>query len=50
MAQHPYCYPGTEILINKLDLRDPRGLKTAERLSTGARMATLLLDQARRTA
>jgi cell filamentation protein len=31
MAGDPYCYPGTSILVNLLDLRDERSLNDAER-------------------
>lgn len=27
----PYCYPGTDVLRNKFDLRDPAKLADAER-------------------
>ncbi len=37
-----YCYPGTEVLINNFDERDPKILSQYERLYTGARIVDLL--------
>lgn len=36
-----YCYPGTFVLINKLDIRDYDDLVKAERQTTGFRLAEL---------
>jgi cell filamentation protein len=33
-----YCYPGTSVLINKLDLRDPDALLVAERAFSSTRL------------
>ena len=35
------CYPGTTVLINKLDLRDQAALDQAERISVTLRAAEL---------
>ena len=37
------CYPGTPVLINKLDLRDQAALDQAERISVTLRAAELEL-------
>ncbi len=37
-----YCYPGTEVLINKFNEHDPRALSQYERMYTGARIIDLL--------
>jgi cell filamentation protein len=36
----PYVYPGTEVLINKEDIRDHGELEAFERIVTAARMET----------
>ena len=36
-----YCYPGTEVLINNFDLRDPKILSQYETMYTGARLIDL---------
>jgi cell filamentation protein len=36
-----YCYPGTDILINKLDIKDARLLKEAESLYSAQRLLEL---------
>ncbi len=36
-----YCYPGSDTLINLLDLRDPEQLKQAERTLSAARLIEL---------
>ncbi len=36
-----YCYQGSDVLINLLDLHDAQALKQAERLLTGARLIEL---------
>ena len=41
MKQHPYCYPGTEVLRNKLDIRDAALLETVERLDSLAGIESL---------
>ena len=40
-ADHLYCYDGTEILINKFDLKDIGSLKRIERTLTAARLIQL---------
>ena len=42
-----YVYPGTEVLINKFDCRDPNELKKLEALSTGGNLAFLQLNPVR---
>ena len=42
-SQSKYCYPGTDVLINKLDIRDLERLEKAERIYTGIRMAQIEL-------
>jgi cell filamentation protein len=37
----PYFYPGTDILINKEDIRDREELEAFERVMTASRMETL---------
>jgi len=39
--QDPYCYPGTDVLINKLGIRDKLALQIAETEITTLRMAQL---------
>jgi cell filamentation protein len=41
MAQDPYVYPGTGVLRNNLDIRDPRELAVAEADIVRAALATL---------
>lgn len=41
MTQHPYCYPGTDVYRNKLDIRDVALLDTVERLESLAGIETL---------
>src|SRR5258708_29018152 len=38
---HPYCYPGTDVYRNKLDIRDNDALVKFERLESGNRMEML---------
>lgn len=38
----PYCYPGTYVLINKFDIRDPEQLHVIERGITNRKSAELL--------
>ena len=42
-----YVYPGTEVLINKFDCRDPNELNKLEALSTGGNLAFLQLNPVR---
>ena len=39
--QHPYCYPGTDVLRNKLDIRDRDSLDLFERLEARSRAEAL---------
>lgn len=39
--QDPYCYPGTDVLINKLGIRDKQALQTAETEISPLRLAQL---------
>jgi len=39
--QHPYCYPGTDVLRNKEDIRDNGELERFERMATARRLETL---------
>ena len=39
--EHPYCYPGTLIYRNKLDIRNADLLESFERLETLTRMESL---------
>ena len=39
--QHPYCYPGTDVLRNKEDIRDNDKLEKFERCATANRLETL---------
>lgn len=39
-----YCYPGTDVLINKLDIKDPMLLMEKERQFTGFRLVQLEQD------
>ncbi|MGZ9869560.1 Fic/DOC family protein [Priestia endophytica] len=41
MAQSRYCYPGTDVLINKLDIQDQETLNNFERMHTGLRALEL---------
>ena len=41
MPDHVYCYPGTDILINKLNIRDADILRDAEREATAIRIMQL---------
>jgi len=41
--QSKYWYPGTEVLINNFNIRDPKKLETLERIITGERLAKLYL-------
>jgi hypothetical protein len=38
MADDPYCYPGTNVLINKEDIRAADDLEQFERLATAQRL------------
>ena len=42
MADNVYCYPGTNVLINKLDIRDNDKLHIVERKLTILRLLELL--------
>ena len=44
MKQHPYCYPGTNVYRNKLDIRDSKELEEIERDLSGDRLLTLPHD------
>lgn len=44
MSQDPYVYPGTDVLINKENIRDPRELEVFERVMTANRMEHLPRD------
>jgi cell filamentation protein len=44
-ADHPYCYPGTNVLRNKEDIRDNDELEAFERQHTADRMMTLSRSQ-----
>ncbi len=37
----PYTYPGTDVLRNKEDIRDPNELEAFERIATASRLETL---------
>ena len=37
----PYCYPGTKVLINKLNITDPEQFYNAERRITALRLSTM---------
>jgi hypothetical protein len=39
--QHPYCYPATDVLRNKEDIRDNDKLEKFERWATANRLETL---------
>jgi cell filamentation protein len=41
MAEDPYVYPGSDVLINNLEIRDPRQLSVAEADITTVALATL---------
>jgi cell filamentation protein len=38
---HPYCYPGTDVLRNKEDIRDKAELEQFERTASADRLLTL---------
>lgn len=40
-GDHPYCYPGTDVLRNKEDIRDKSELERFERLASARRLETL---------
>ncbi len=42
--QHPYCYPGTDVLRNKENIRDADRLERLERRLTADRLMTLPAD------
>ncbi len=42
--QHPYCYPGTDVYRNKLDIRDPDILERYERLVTAVQIESMPKD------
>lgn len=42
--QHPYCYPGTDVLRNKENIRDKDDLEAFERMASARRLETLSLD------
>jgi len=39
--QHPYCYPGTDVLRNKENIRDNDELELFERMASARRLETL---------
>jgi len=39
--QHPYCYPGTDVLRNKENIRDNNELELFERMASARRLETL---------
>jgi len=41
---HPYCYPGTDVLRNKEDIRDKDELEAFERGLSARRLETLRSD------
>jgi len=41
LHQSKYCYPGTDVLINKLDIRDPSLLRDMELALTSVRLHQL---------
>lgn len=41
MRQHPYCYPGTDVLKNLEDIRDKVELETFERFHSANRLETM---------
>jgi cell filamentation protein len=43
---HPYCYPGTDVLRNKEDIRDGEELERFERVASARRLETLPHDLA----
>ena len=43
-VQSMYCYPDTDILINKLDIRDKAELKRAEEEFTAVKQMALLQE------
>jgi cell filamentation protein len=42
--EHPYCYPGTDVLRNKEDIRDKDALEAFERAHSADRLETLSHD------
>jgi cell filamentation protein len=42
--QHPYCYPGTDVLRNKENIRDKDELEAFERAHSADRLETLSHD------
>ena len=42
MEDHVYCYPGSNVLINKLDIRDLDKLHEVERKLTNLRIMELI--------
>jgi len=48
-SQDPYCYHGTDVLINKLNIRDKRALQEAETELSTIRMAELVFHTPKRT-
>lgn len=43
-VQSMYCYPDTDVLINKLDIRDKAELKQAEEEFTAVKQMALLQE------
>lgn len=43
-TQSRYCYPGTDTLKNKLDIKDPQVLSNVERTLTAQRQVELMLN------
>jgi cell filamentation protein len=41
LTQHPYCYPGSDVLRNKEDIRDSDELEAFERTASGRRLEML---------
>ena len=46
-VQSMYCYPDTDVLINKLDIRDKTELKQAEEEFTAVKQMALLQERSR---
>jgi cell filamentation protein len=44
LIDHPYCYPGTDVLRNKEDIRDKKELEDFERQHSADRLLTLSHD------
>lgn len=42
MSDTKYCYPGSNVLVNKLDIRDPNKLQIFERKLTMLRLLELI--------